>query len=255
MSHLRTGLAAFLGIILVCISPAVSQVLTLEVNTPTGRTLLINGAAQAIDFDFYEIASPAGSLNPAGWVSLQDMGLDDNGVPNDGIGWEELGTPDASLLAEAFLFGSTVVADADRFNLGFAFTPGLVQDLTFNYQAPDGTPFNGNVVFDATVLGDMDGNGTFDAFDVDDFELALADSAGYIAAHPGLDPDILGDIDGSGVLDAFDVDDFEALLAGATAGPAQGMLVSSVSVAVPEPGALVMLVGMGGAAGLIRRRH
>lgn len=70
------------------------------------------------------------------------------------------------------------------------------------------------VTQDSFILGDMDGNGKVDAFDVDDFELALSDKAAFIAAHPGLDPDRIGDMDASGVLDAFDVGGFEALLAG-----------------------------------------
>ena len=91
------------------------------------------------------------------------------------------------------------------------------------------------------VLGDMDGNGVLDAFDVDDFESALADKQAYLDTHPGLDPDVLGDFDASGGLDAFDVDNFELALAGGG------------SVPVPEPGSLILL----GVAGrfLLRRRH
>jgi len=63
------------------------------------------------------------------------------------------------------------------------------------------------------VLGDMDGNGVFDAFDVDDFELALADRQAYLDSHGELAPDLLGDFDASGALDAFDVNGFETALA------------------------------------------
>jgi len=88
------------------------------------------------------------------------------------------------------------------------------------------------------VLGDMDGNGVLDAFDVDDFELALADRQAYIDSHPALDPDAYGDMNASGSLDAFDVAAFEEALA------ADG-------VAVPEPGGLSLLA-LGGL--LIGRR-
>ncbi len=67
------------------------------------------------------------------------------------------------------------------------------------------------------VLGDLDGNGVLDAFDVSPFELALSDPQAYHQTYPGLDPDRLGDLNGDGVLDAFDVGGFEVLLAGSGA--------------------------------------
>ncbi len=81
-------------------------------------------------------------------------------------------------------------------------------------------------------LGDLDVNGLLDAFDADEFELALAEPDAYSAAYPGVDVSILGDINGDGVLDAFDVVHFEALLANGGAG-------------VPEPGVLALLMGAG----------
>jgi len=92
----------------------------------------------------------------------------------------------------------------------------------------------------ATVLvGDMDGNGVLNAFDTDDFELALSDPDQYMLEHPGIDPNIVGDITGDGVLDAFDVSNFESRL-------------SRGSIPVPEP---ITLAGIGvPALALVGRR-
>lgn len=98
----------------------------------------------------------------------------------------------------------------------------------------------GMVFVPGVVLGDLDENGVLDAFDVDDFELALADKQAYIDSHPSADPDELGDFNGDGFLDAFDVIGFEAALAGAGA-------------TVPEPHVgLVLLIGT---AAALRRRQ
>ncbi len=226
-------------------------VLTLEVNTASGRTIIINQTGGPVEFDFYELFSPAASLNPDGWLSLETQGIDDNGAPGDGIGWEILGIPSATLLAEGFLFGATTLADGTRLSLGFAFNPDATEQLLFTYQSPGSEMnFTGQVVFDPTVLGDMDGSGVLDAFDVAPFEMALADPALYLAAYPGLDPVARGDLNGDGALDAFDVSAFESTLAGGTLGAAAEV---GMMMVVPEPAAGGLL-GLVGWLGMRRRR-
>lgn len=64
------------------------------------------------------------------------------------------------------------------------------------------------------VLGDMNGDGDLNNFDIDPFVLALVDPDGYATAFPGLDRLRLGDIDGDGDLNNFDIDPFVNLLIG-----------------------------------------
>jgi len=111
--------------------------------------------------------------------------------------------------------------------------PDAEGELGIRFLANDGEQRYSQTFFDAVSLGvqlvgDLDDNGVVDAFDVDDFELALADRQAYLGAHAGLVPDLIGDLDGSGKIDAFDVDDFERLLAGS-------------GISVPEPHAMVAI--------------
>ena len=62
-------------------------------------------------------------------------------------------------------------------------------------------------------LGDLNCDGTLDAFDIDPFVLALTDPVGYAQQFPDCDR-MLADIDGDGDIDAFDIDPFVTLLTG-----------------------------------------
>jgi hypothetical protein len=56
------------------------------------------------------------------------------------------------------------------------------------------------------MLGDMDGNGLLDSYDIDDFELALSDVDAFCQRNPYVDPLISGDMDANGVFDSIDFD-------------------------------------------------
>jgi len=88
----------------------------------------------------------------------------------------------------------------------------------------------------AYTLGDMDGDGDRDNFDIEPFELALTNSAAYLAEYPELTSyRRRGDIDGDGDFDNFDIQPFEQLLTGSGPG----------GVAVPEPASFgLMLLGL-----------
>lgn len=67
----------------------VSQELSLEVNTLTGRVRLVNEVQSPIAIDFYQIKSASDSLNltAAGWNSLQNPSLNPAGfVAGSGVG-------------------------------------------------------------------------------------------------------------------------------------------------------------------------
>jgi hypothetical protein len=62
-------------------------------------------------------------------------------------------------------------------------------------------------------VGDVNCDGTVNAFDIDPFVLALTDPENYTAAYPGCDIDN-ADCNGDGVVNAFDIDPFVLCLTG-----------------------------------------
>lgn len=105
-----------------------------------------------------------------------------------------------------------------------------MSDGKLHPKQPNGT-FDGDIIaefdetangveFRAAILGDMNGDGVLNSFDVSPFELALADPLAYAAMYPDIDADFVGDINNSGSMDAFDVAAFEQLLAN------QGFLIN-----------------------------
>jgi len=65
------------------------------------------------------------------------------------------------------------------------------------------------------ILGDMNGDGVMDNFDIAAMELALCDSAAYLATYPTLtDYQQRGDVNQDGLFNNFDILDFEQMLMG-----------------------------------------
>src|SRR6185295_12759894 len=89
------------------------------------------------------------------------------------------------------------------------------------------------------LVGDMDGNGTINNFDIHPFEQALTDTAAFLASNPAIrDFTARGDINGDSTFDNFDIFPFESLLTGGGASP------------VPELSTFVLLAIGAGAAGI-----
>jgi len=94
-----------------------------------------------------------------------------------------------------------------------------------------------------TLVGDLNGDGVVNNFDISPFELALADPSAFLASYPLRDDyQIRGDVNDDGSFNNFDIASFEQLL---TAGE---------SVPVPEPSSWLLMAT--GALGLVfwRRR-
>ncbi len=60
-------------------------------------------------------------------------------------------------------------------------------------------------------LGDLNCDGSLDAFDIEGFVLAMVDPAAYAIAHPMCDP-MLADMNGDETVNAFDIDPFIGIL-------------------------------------------
>jgi len=126
------------------------------------------------------------------------------------------------------------------------------RSIYMNSDTPFGTfPVNESSTFGFRVasvdltIGDMNGDGVANNFDIATFEQALADSAAYLTQYPTLtNYPQRGDVNHDGVFDNFDIYPFEVLLA---TGHYPG-------AAVPEPGSFALLT-IGGAGFLLWARR
>ena len=216
------------------ISLVAVEALTLQVTTagPTaGNVRIRNESGVSFDIDYYEISSAAGSLNLAGWNSLDDQ---ESGDPET-QGWDQAGGSDANLLSEVNLQSMTTVSPGASLNLGQAFTANATQDLRFFFGLPDGSLARGIVEYvEGGLTGDYNGNGVVDAADYTLWRDTFGQSGAGLAA----------DGDGDNQIDAGDYTVWKTNF-GESAG--SGALSAA---AVPEPATAFLLVMSSSAAGL-----
>lgn len=159
--------------------------LTLEVDTASGEAVLKNTFQTPLDVVGYSITSASGSLNPAAWASLQENPTYGNGIADDGVGFEQVGTT-VGHLAEAILTGSETFSFNESVSLGEIFASSASTDYNGNgiVDSADYTVWRDNLgLMTGATQSDGDGDGDQD---VDQADYALWKSTfGNVASGGG----------------------------------------------------------------------
>jgi hypothetical protein len=136
--------------------------LVLEVSLANGDAVLLNEGATNFEIDTYEIRSPSGSLNVAGWNSLADQNVE---------GWQEGGASNDMSLVEVNLTSSTLFGPGASRPLGRPYNTSINgRDLIFEYTTISGLTLEGGVRFEMggpVLLGDYNANGQVEQADLD----------------------------------------------------------------------------------------
>ncbi|MBN1852136.1 MAG: PEP-CTERM sorting domain-containing protein [Pirellulales bacterium] len=214
--------------------------LTLQVNTTNGSMSLVNHSSETVSLNGYFVTSEGGALNPSGWNSLEEQNLDGNGIPDDGIGWEEFDASGNTFLGEGFLTGGSTLSAGASLALGTAFNPsifGLEQDgdLTFTLTDQDGRQIQSQmfatveyVTGGAVADADFDNDGDVDGADF------LAWQAGFgTAGGPSQ-----GDANGDGQVNSSDLAVWKLQFG---TGGASGSGLASAAIPEPAAGFLCLL--------------
>jgi hypothetical protein len=187
-----------------------------------------NTSSFTVAIDSYSVLSASGSLNEAGWNSLDEQNA-------AGGSWLEAES-NANRLTEVQSSGVTTLAPDATLNLGAPFTTSGAQDLTFEFLLEDAiAPMQGVVQFASisapSIPGDFDDNGMVNGAD-------LAQWRGDFGVNDDSDADGDGDSDGQDFLV------WQRNLGMSAAVPG--------AVAIPEPAAAA-LAGMAIAAACVAR--
>jgi glucose/arabinose dehydrogenase len=187
--------------------PDIPDVMAISVYTSSGQVAMSNvSAGSTFAIKHYQISSANGALDTGGWVSLSDRDLDTSG-PGNGQSWDESGGSNSTGLAEYYLAGSSTLTPGKRLYLGRAFNPavfgaGAIADLKFQFALNSGELVPGKVDY---ITEDADFNNDGDV-DGDDFLIWQRHAGTTMGASNNM-----GDADGNGTVDAYDLRSWEAL--------------------------------------------
>ncbi|HEY3395078.1 MAG TPA: hypothetical protein VGK58_20405, partial [Lacipirellulaceae bacterium] len=156
------------------------DLLTLEINRADGSAMLKNLSANPISWDYLEIKSAGGSLDPAGWNSLDDQNVAGAGT------WVEAGGSSATALVEAAIVGSHTLNAGAMLSLGSLYNEGInAEDVDLEIRRVGGPSFR---TYDQIVTyigtapglaGDYNRDGKVDAADYVVWRKADGTAPGY----------------------------------------------------------------------------
>ena len=205
----------------------VPTTIVLTVDVASGKAILLNQTPVSQEVEGYTIASLDGSLNPAGWNSLEAQGVDDG----DWLASPPLATRFTELQED----GTTTFNNLTPYELGSIFQSGSDQDLKFEFLiAGEGSLRTGMVVY--VLAGDYNGDHVVNA----------ADYAVW-RDHLGSSDKLPNDMSpGAVTVDDYNVwmQNFGAVLPGPGGG----------SLAVPEPASLVIFSSVTLSLAVVGRR-
>ena len=138
------------------------------INRDSGDIVWLNSTGEGLDVAAYTLQSPSGGFRPAQWLSISGhYDADSGGSFDPNNEWTVLGSSPADL-SEGTTPGFASLADGGLVLLGLAWTPGHLEDVTFEYlDAGLDEVRAGGVLFVSDQEGDYNGNGLVEQADLD----------------------------------------------------------------------------------------